>query len=78
MRLMHGKPPAAQPYGSVAKGGSGSPDPVLTISSVKKEGFNPDLKSGEAVCLPNPNLELVPQKKVLKPERSDKIGRPHR
>lgn len=37
--------------------GSGSSDPALTISFVKKESSKPNLKSRESVCLPNLNWE---------------------
>ena len=41
---------------------SGSPEPSLTISFIKKESFKPDLKGREGVCFLKPNWQLVPQR----------------
>lgn len=39
----------------------GIPQPALTISFIKEEGFKCTLKCGEGGCIPNPNWDLVPQ-----------------
>ena len=41
---------------------SGSPEPSLTISFIRKESFQPDLKGREGVCFLKPNWQLVPQR----------------
>lgn len=38
---------------------SGSFDPALTTSFIKKENFKVNLKKREGDCLPNPNWEVV-------------------
>lgn len=48
--------------------GSSSPDPALLQAEKKKkkrEVFNSNVKSTEGECLPNPNWELVPQRRGL-------------
>jgi len=41
---------------------SGSPEPSLTISFIRKESFKPNLKGREDVCFLKPNWQLVPQR----------------
>ena len=41
---------------------SGSPEPSLTTSFIKKESFEPDLKGREGVCFPDIYWQLVPQR----------------
>ena len=38
---------------------SGSPEPSLTISFIRKESFQPDLKGREGVCFLKPNFSYV-------------------
>ena len=38
---------------------SGSPEPSLTISFIKKESFRPNRKGREGDCLLNPHWQLV-------------------
>ena len=42
---------------------SGSPEPSLIISFIKKESFKPNLKSGKGVCFPDIYWQLIPQER---------------
>jgi len=54
--------PAVWAYSSIIRDVSGSPEPSLTISFIRKESFQPDLKGREGVCFLKPNWQLVPQR----------------
>ena len=41
---------------------SGSPEPSLTISFMRKESFQPDLKGREGVCFLDIYWQLIPQR----------------
>lgn len=57
-------PHAAETYSSMARDGTGSPEPALWKGFLKRKSFMPNLGIRDGICLLNQGWELVPHFKV--------------
>ncbi len=62
--VCHGSYPAAWAcIAALPRAGEGKPEPSLTVSFIKKEGFKSTLKCGDGFCLPDWDWTIVPQER---------------